>query len=62
MGFAKARDVETGKDVVFHDIVLDCPDLPEWHGFSFPVQREMQLLGITMNTESCLGGIMSQNA
>uniref|UniRef100_A0A7S4D7B5 Uncharacterized protein n=1 Tax=Heterosigma akashiwo TaxID=2829 RepID=A0A7S4D7B5_HETAK len=49
MGFAKARNIETGKDVVFHDIVLDCPDMPEWHGFSLPVQREMELLGITMD-------------
>ena len=49
MGFAKARDIETGEDVVFHDIVLDCPDMPEWHGFSLPVQREMELLGITMD-------------
>ena len=38
-----------GPDVVFPDIVFDCPDMPEWHGFCLRVDKQLKLLGITLD-------------
>jgi len=49
MAFTTCREGHRGKDIVVPAIVLDCQDMPEWHGHSIPVADELTFLGVILD-------------
>ncbi|CAN0111554.1 unnamed protein product, partial [Heterosigma akashiwo] len=49
MAFTACRDGQRGKDIAVPGIVLDCQDIPEWHGHSIPVADELTFLGVILD-------------
>ena len=45
MAFTTCRDGQRGKDIAVQDIMLDCQDMPEWHGHSILVADKLTFLG-----------------
>jgi ribonuclease HI len=52
LALTRARNPDTGRgDIAFPDVVLDCEDLPEWHGLRVPVQRQARILGVIVDSK-----------
>ncbi|CAM9524471.1 unnamed protein product, partial [Heterosigma akashiwo] len=50
IGFTTAKEKRVGgKDVKFPDMVLDCPNMPQWHNHRVVVQRELEMLGFVLD-------------